>query len=485
MPEMPPVGPGTPASRIRSDMLSRGRVAGSGGEEATIPETESMGPVAERPANAPLAPSRRDRFYGEGGDTVSVRAHTQFYRGESAVEPERAARHNRFYGEGGPTVSVRAGTNFYRGAESAPAAPESKDVTPLVARATGEAALHGAEAPPSRIRGKSLDRSTMSFVRGGESESRPRGARSEGAKRGEADRSEAAGHAPTWKLEFGKHGTGYGHFDSDGFEAMNSNSVSGEDAFAVNKEGTRFAVTDGLGGSAASNKENGGTAFFAKFIADAAVTQGADVITDPRRLADLYVQAEDAFEALTGERFKTPRYVGRSIRKVATTLSYAEVLGTTPEGKTRVRFLVIGDSPAYIRRGDGTIREQLGEDAQTGESDMPLAFVLGIDGTGKLVIPDEVAKERASGRHRSDPRHVVDKTIDLGPDEEFVLASDYFSDHTANGGSLDEFDNLSAAEYHAKVRRMIEAKASKADDATRARVKPSKVARRAGLRLAA
>ena len=166
-------------------------------------------------------------------------------------------------------------------------------------------------------------------------------------------------------------------------------------------------------------------------------------------------------------------------------MSYAEVLGTTPEGKTRVRFLIIGDSPAYIRRGDGTVREQLGEDAQTGSFDAPLAFVLGIDGVGKPVIPDEVAKERRGGRHGSDPRHVVDKTIDLGPNEEFVLASDYFSEYTANGGRLDEFDNLSATEYHAKVRRMIEAKRSKSDDATRTRVKPSKVAPRAGLRLAA
>ena len=308
IPEMPPVNPGAPVSRLRSDMLNRSGSADSRGSEAG-----PVIPAPGHPGEASEAPSRHDRFYGAGGDTVSVRAHTQFYRGEGATASEPTDRRNRFYGGGGPTVSVRAHTQFYRGGstpESRPPVPESKGIaTPSVARAAGEVAVGGTPVRPSRIRGKNFDPATRSFVGEGTSEPaalapRPRSAAPEHTTNSEVDRSpKTPGHAPTWELKFGKHGTGYGNLDMDGFEAMNSNSVSGEDAFAVNEEGTRFAVTDGLGGSAASNKENGGTAFFAKFIADAAVTHGADVITDPKRLVALYAQAEDAFEALTGERF--------------------------------------------------------------------------------------------------------------------------------------------------------------------------------------
>lgn len=259
--------------------------------------------------------------------------------------------------------------------------------------------------------------------------------------------SVAVAHAPTWELEFGNKGTGYGDLGIDGFAARNSNHASGQDAFAVSADRKRFAVADGLGG--ATDAE--GTRFLSKYIADAAVQQGVDTFFDPEALTNLYGQAEDAFEAQSGRRFTRPRIRSHVAGTVATTLTYAEVLNGE-----QVRIVAIGDSPAFVTDSSFTPVAQYGEDAQSGTTDAPLAFKLGIDMQGKPLVP---RREQNVGGIR-----VVDTIVAVPRGSAVAIGSDYFSDTVREGGrfgQLADFVGQTPAQFHESTRSI-----GKPDDAT-------------------
>ena len=272
--------------------------------------------------------------------------------------------------------------------------------------------------------------------------------------RAAAERGASRGsHAPTWELKFGKHGTGYGDLRSDGFEARNSNHSSGQDAFAVSADRRRFAVADGLGG--ATDKE--GTAFLARYVADAAVQNGVDSFFDADSLTALYGQAEDEFAAQTGRRFARSRLRSQMAGTAASTLTYAEVL----DGG-RARIVTIGDSPAFLMDDVGRPVAQYGEDAQSGMTDAPLAFKLGIDMQGKPLVPRR--DELVGGRR------VVDTVVDIPAGYSLAIGTDYFSDTVSAGGrfgELSDFIGQTPERFHETTQAV-----GKPDDATLITIRP-------------
>lgn len=270
-------------------------------------------------------------------------------------------------------------------------------------------------------------------------------------------------HAPTWELELGKHGTGYGDLSSDGFEARNSNHSSGQDAFAISADGRRFAVADGLGGSGSDAEA---TSFLAKFMSDQVVARGVDTLFDSEAVSDIYKQAQELFESRTGRKFEAPSSILRSelISTAATTLTYAEIVGQRDD-RTLVRIVTIGDSPVFVTDGELTPTTQLGEDAQSGQTDAPLAFKLGIDRSGAPIVPEKDVNE--------DGRYVVDEIIEVPAGNLVVLGSDYFSDtvhYKGRFGNLRDFAGLTPESYHEKVKSI-----GKPDDATLIVIDPSRV----------
>ena len=278
------------------------------------------------------------------------------------------------------------------------------------------------------------------------------------------ERDSTVRHAPTWELEFGKYGTGHGSLEADGFEALNSNHSSSQDAFAVSEDRRRFAVADGMGGSGADHEA---TRFLAKFVSDQAVERGIDTFFDAVALAELYKQAEDLFEAETGRRFESPATgMVRSsmLDTAATTLTFAEILGRTGES-TSVRIVTIGDSPAFVTDEKLKPVKQFGEDAQSGETDAPLAYSLGVKADGTPKIPEK-------GKIK-DGKYVVDEIIEIPTGSYLLLGTDYFSDTVhfkGRFGHLADFAGLSPDEYSRKVRST-----GKPDDATLVVVEPSKI----------
>jgi hypothetical protein len=269
-----------------------------------------------------------------------------------------------------------------------------------------------------------------------------------------AERGASSGsHAPTWELKLGNHGTGYGDLRGNGFEARNSNHCSGQDAFAVSVDRRRFAVADGLGG--ATDKE--GTSFLARYVADAAVQNGVDLFFDTDSLTALYSRAEDEFMAQTGRRFTRPRIRSQIAGTVASTLTYAEVL----DGG-HARIVTIGDSPVFLMDDAGRPVAQYGEDAQSGMTDTPLAFKLGIDMQGRPIVPrrDEIVGGR----------RVVDTVIDVPAGYSLAIGSDYFSDTVSAGGrfgELSDFIGQTPEAFHDSTRAT-----GKSDDATLITISP-------------
>ena len=280
-------------------------------------------------------------------------------------------------------------------------------------------------------------------------------------KKREMDRSIT--HAPTWKLEFGKHGTGYGSLKADGFEARNTNRGEGQDAFAVSLDRRRFAVADGLGGGGLDKEA---TRFLAKYAADQAATRGVDIFFDEDTLLEFYAQAEDEFESVNGRGFELPGML-RGYDIAASTLTYAEILDKK-DSSTRVRIVTIGDSPAFMT--DEALRpiQQLGEDAQKGEPSDLVGYSLGIDSHRKLKIPRK-------GETRGGV-YIVDQVLEVPDSHYVVLGSDYFSDNVhSNYAPLSDFTELSAEEFHSKVASYIEAKKGKSDDATFVVIDPARL----------
>jgi hypothetical protein len=265
-------------------------------------------------------------------------------------------------------------------------------------------------------------------------------------------------HAPTWGLEFGAYGTGYGNIRENGFEARNSNHSSNQDAFAVSADGKCFAVTDGLGG--ATDKE--GTRFLSKFVADAAVQSDAELFFDAARLAALYERTESGL----GRPFTRPRFKSKMVGAAATTLTRAEALRRNPDtGKTTMRLTIVGDSPAFKLNNMGEIIEQFGEDAQSGLTDSPLAYKLGVDIQGRPVVPHRGVASRGL--------YVVDQEIEVAPDELLVIGTDYFSDLAhARGrfGRLESFIGATPEKFSERVRGI-----GKPDDATLITIIPSRL----------
>jgi hypothetical protein len=270
----------------------------------------------------------------------------------------------------------------------------------------------------------------------------------------QAERGIKAGpHAPTWELKFGNHGTAYGNLKTDGFEARNSNHSSGQDAFAVSADRRRFAVADGLGG--ATDKE--GTAFLARYIADAAVQHGIDIFFNADSMAALYSHAENEFAAHSGRGFIRPRIRSRLAGTVATTLTYAEALDS---GQTRI--VTIGDSPAFLTDEHYRPVTQYGEDAQSGAPDSPLAFKLGIDMQGGLLLPahDDTV----------DGKRIVDTVVGVPAGHAIVIGTDYFSDIVTTGGrfgELSDFVGKTPEQFHE-----ITQATGKPDDATLVAIRP-------------
>lgn len=227
-------------------------------------------------------------------------------------------------------------------------------------------------------------------------------------------------HAATWSISFAKGSVStYGDLERDGFQAWNSNQRSGQDSFAVSHDRTRFAVTDGMGGYV--DKE--GTAFFAKFLANYAVSEGVDALFEPEGIVRMYASAEHAFRDLTGRSFSAPtsRLRMTTIGMVGSTLTFVDVLGPRT-----VRVVAIGDSPAFVADTELAPTAQYGEDAQSGRTDQPLAFKLGIDAKGQPIIPHK-------GLVHSDRcRQIVDHIIDIDPGSHVVIGSDYFSETGAD-----------------------------------------------------
>lgn len=252
-------------------------------------------------------------------------------------------------------------------------------------------------------------------------------------------------HAPTWSIEFGAHGSTYGELHRDGFEAWNSNHASSQDAFAVSIDRKRFAVADGMGGYGADKE---GTRFLAKYIADRSVEGGIDDMFDLDRMATIYREADIAFQAHSGRPFQAPRVTGRGIGTVGTTLSYAEVLDST-----HVRIVAIGDSPVFKLDNQLVVVAQYGEDAQSGDSDLPLAHKLGIDSNQRPLIP---VRATAS----EDGRAVVDAVISFQPGEFLAIGTDYFSEDKADQ-LLPALAAMNASQYHQVVSTR-----GKRDDAT-------------------
>ncbi|HSD56279.1 MAG TPA: hypothetical protein VLA92_03950 [Candidatus Saccharimonadales bacterium] len=270
-------------------------------------------------------------------------------------------------------------------------------------------------------------------------------------------------HAPTWEIELGAYGTGYGDIRVDGFEARNTNHSSNQDAFAVSANRKRFAVTDGLGGAT----DNEGTRFLSKYVADTAVRYDADLFFDDAALTEMYAEAEKEFTHEFGRPFRVPRFRSKMAGTVATTLTRGEILARDAAAKkTLMRLTIVGDSPAYRLNSDGEVLEQYGEDAQSGKTDSPIAYKLGIDMQGKPMIP---RRETSVGG-----LHVVDQRIEVADDEFLVLGSDYFSDIThalGRFGQLRDFIGLSPEEFHERTKSI-----GKPDDATLIAILPKHLA---------
>ncbi|MFI5709002.1 hypothetical protein [Kribbella sp. NPDC051620] len=221
-------------------------------------------------------------------------------------------------------------------------------------------------------------------------------------------------HSPTWDLEFSTGPTSVGDLELDGYQAWNSNHSSGQDAFAISGDRTRFAVADGMGGY---GTDKIGTQFFAKFISDHVVQNGIDSVFDLGRLEEICQRAEDEFSKVAGRPFQRPRMIGKMVGTVGSTLTFAEVLSPT-----QVRLVTIGDSPAFVVDGTQTHMAQYGEDAQLGTVDSPLAYKLGIDGSGRAISPQERATSTL------DARMIVDQVLDIPLDSTVIIGSDYFSE---------------------------------------------------------
>lgn len=261
-------------------------------------------------------------------------------------------------------------------------------------------------------------------------------------------------HSPTWDLEFGNKGIGYGDIEIDGFEARNSNHSSSQDAFAVNPEKGRFAVADGLGG-AGTDKD--GTRFLAKFISDYAVTHGIDKLFNEDVIQDVYNQAHKEFREAYGRNMEPPRLLGKLKTTAATTLTYTELLPGN-----HARIVTVGDSPVFITDSTYNPIHQFGEDAQSGSTDgtMGFNFRMKADGTRETAPQkDEVIRGL----------HIEDRIIECNDNTRIVLGSDYFSEAVSvYNQPLASYIGKSAKEYHDLTRT-----SGKPDDATLVAINPS------------
>lgn len=263
-------------------------------------------------------------------------------------------------------------------------------------------------------------------------------------------------HAPTWNLELGNHGTEFGDLVVDGFEARNSNHSANQDAFAVNLDARRFAVADGLGGGGSDTEA---TAFLAKFISDYSVTHGIDELFDEDLIQDIYQQAHEEFHQKEGRYMEPSALTGKLTTTAATTLTYVELISDT-----QARIVTVGDSPAYISDSAFNVKQQFGEDAQTGMQDMTMGFNFRMKADGSR---EEAPRKNTTARGVS----IVDTIVDINKGDHIVIGSDYLSETISSyNEQLSQFIGRTGSDFN-----RITTSVGKKDDATFIAINPSKL----------
>lgn len=257
----------------------------------------------------------------------------------------------------------------------------------------------------------------------------------------------------TTHIECGNFGAGIGDLETDGFEARISNNSKRQDALAVSGDRKVFVVCDGLGGTAGMIPQT--VSAWSRAVAEIVAQVGnIQTLIEGDNFVSLVQNIKSAMEG-QGTNFVLPSTIlGRGLG-VMTTLSAIE--RTDPN---IFHVLTIGDSPIYvIDKATGAIVKQFGEDAIKGETNAPVQNVVGMDKDGNV-------------RRIHDRSFLVNERAELVPGQLLVIASDFFSDHTADGRNLYEYIGLTPETFHTKA---ISSDAAKIDDATLIVIDPTKL----------
>ena len=257
----------------------------------------------------------------------------------------------------------------------------------------------------------------------------------------------------TTGMEFGKFGAGVGNLETDGFSARISNHSSGQDALAISANKKTFVVADGLGGAGSFNP--------------AAVTKWSRLVAEAvARLPDIKtILIDEGYLKLTAPLKEKLEKEGMNLKSalsgkivgIRTTLSAVQ-----RTGKNTFAIVTIGDSPIYvIHKHTGKIIKQYGEDAMTGKTDGAMENYIGMTDKGEIKPLNPENK-----------KYIVSENITVNPGELLVIGTDFFSDHTYAGRSLNEYIGLDSKEFHSKVSSKD---AAKGDDATLIIIDPEKL----------
>lgn len=271
--------------------------------------------------------------------------------------------------------------------------------------------------------------------------------------RQEMERIPAPRGSLTAHIEFGNFGAGVGDLETDGFEARISNNSKRQDALAVSADKKVFVICDGLGGTAGSIPRV--VSAWSRAVAEIVAQVGnIQTLVEGDNFVNLVSSIKKATE-VRGTNFALPDKIrGRGLG-VMTTLSAVERIDPNT-----FHVLTVGDSPVYvINKTTGAIVKQFGEDAMKGETSAPIENVVGMDKDGNV-------------RSLHDPVFLVNQRVDVASNELLVIASDFFSDHTADGRNLYEYIGLTPQEFHAKA---TSPDAAKRDDATLIVIDPAKL----------